>query len=200
MEFFDDFRDMLVALADAGADFVVVGGHALAFHGHPRATKDLDILVRPSEENAPRVLAALAAFGAPIRQLGIGLDDFLRPSVVVQLGLPPIRIDLLTAIDGLDFDGALREHGTLALDGRRIPVIGLAAFLTNKRAAGRPQDLADVAALEGERSEEATRAAYAAQPDSLAGGALAPSTWEPSTPARAQSAPAKSRAPRKRKR
>jgi predicted nucleotidyltransferase len=152
MVLFDDFRDMLVALSDAGAEFVVVGGHALAFHGHPRATKDFDIFVRPSDENAPRVLAALVAFGAPIRQLGIELADFARPSVVVQLGLPPVRIDLLTDIDGLDFDGALRDHDTLELEGRSVPVIGRAAFLVNKRAAGRAQDLADIAALTGERA------------------------------------------------
>lgn len=152
MDLFDDFRDMLVALSDAGAEFVVIGGHALAFHGHPRATKDLDIFVRPSDDNAPRVLAALAAFGAPVSQLGIEIGDFARPNIVVQLGLPPVRIDLLTDIHGLDFDGAIRDHETLEIDGRIIPVIGRAAFLVNKRAAGRAQDLADIAALTGERS------------------------------------------------
>ena len=146
-ELFPDFRDLLVEFLDAGVEFVLVGGHAVAVHGHPRATKDLDVLLRATPANADRVLAALAKFGAPIRQLGLVRDDFAREGQVVQLGVPPVRIDLLTRIDGVDFDEALRGHTSLNVDGRAIPVIGRDALLRNKRAAGRPQDLADISAL-----------------------------------------------------
>ena len=147
MELFADFRDLLVELVDAGAEFVLVGGHAVAVHGHPRATKDLDVFVRPTAANAERVLRALTAFGAPLGQLGIGQADFSRPGSTIQLGVAPVRIDLLTSIDGIDFDAAQCDHASLSLEGRSIPVIGLAALLANKRASGRPQDLADIAAL-----------------------------------------------------
>lgn len=144
----DDFRDMLVELHDAGAEFVVLGGHAVGFHGHPRATKDLDILVRPTDANAHRVYRALAAFGAPLQTFSVAVDDFATYDGVLQIGVPPLRIDLLTRATGITFDAALVDAGSLELEGRRIPVIGRAALLANKRAAARPQDLADVAALE----------------------------------------------------
>lgn len=147
----DDFRDLLVELSDAGAEFVVLGGHAVAFHGHPRATKDLDVLVRATEENAARVYAALAAFGAPLSAFEVEAADFATYDGVLQIGLPPRRIDILNRADGITFDEAMEEHGTIQLEGRGIPVIGLPALLKNKRAAARPQDLADVAALEREK-------------------------------------------------
>lgn len=148
IELFDDFRDLLVALVDARADFVLVGGHAVAFHGHPRATKDLDVLVRPDPVNAGRVLDALRSFGAPVAQLGLSAEDFATADRVVQLGVTPVRIDLLTQIDGVDFDDAYRDHGVLDVDGRAVPVIARDALLRNKRASGRAQDLADIEALE----------------------------------------------------
>ena len=144
----DDFRDVLVSLADAGARFVVVGGYAVAFHGHARATKDLDVYVEPNAENALRVERALVAFGAPLRALGISAEDFHRPDVTVQLGVPPLRIDLLTAADGIDFDEAWATREMLDVDGRSIPVIGREALLKNKMASGRHRDLADVEALQ----------------------------------------------------
>ena len=144
----DDFRDMLACLRDAGVEFVVVGGYAVAHHGHVRATKDLDVFIRPSAENAARTMRAMAAFGAPVAALGVSAVDFSTPGKVVQLGVPPLRIDLLTALSGVDFATATRAPGTLELDGRVVTFIGLDALLINKRAAARPQDLADVAALE----------------------------------------------------
>lgn len=144
----DDFRDLLVELVDASAEFVVLGGHAVAFHGHPRATKDLDVLVRATSDNSVRVYAALAAFGAPLSSFEVGAEDFTTYDGVLQIGLPPRRIDILNRADGITFDEAFHEHGTMMLEGREIPVIGLTALLKNKRAAGRPQDLADVAVLE----------------------------------------------------
>ena len=144
----DDFRDLLVALSEAGAEFVVLGGHAVAFHGHPRATKDLDVLVRPSTDNAKRVYSALAAFGAPLSAFDVGEADFATYDGVLQMGVPPIRIDILNRADGITFDEAVAEGTKFELDGHTIPVIGRAALLKNKRAAGREQDLADVKALE----------------------------------------------------
>jgi predicted nucleotidyltransferase len=144
----DDFRDVLLELADAGADFVVLGGHAVAFHGHPRATKDLDILVRATAENAERVYRALAAFGAPLESFDVGVRDFATYDGVLQIGLPPRRIDVLNRADGITFDEAIIAGDGFTLEGRRVPVIGRDALLKNKRAAGRAQDLADVEVLE----------------------------------------------------
>lgn len=147
MELPQDFRDMLVELADAGAAFAVVGGYAVAFHGHPRATKDLDILVRASPDNAKRVYAALAAFGAPLDAFEIGEADFSNYDGVLQIGVAPVRIDILNRIAAVDFDEVIATGDAFTLDDRRILVIGRAALIKNKTAVGRPQDLADVAAL-----------------------------------------------------
>jgi hypothetical protein len=144
----DDFRDLLIELCDAGADFVVVGGHAVAYHGHPRATKDLDVLVRANPTNATRVYQALAAFGAPLETFEVAEADFATYDGVLQIGLPPRRIDILNRAAGITFDEAAATNDSFEVDGRRIPVIGRDALLKNKRAAGRPQDIADVAALE----------------------------------------------------
>ena len=143
----DDFRDLLLELADAGAQFVLVGGHAVAFHGHPRATKDMDILIRADKSNAERVYRALAAFGAPLETFEVQAADFAAYDGVLQIGLPPRRIDILNRADGITFEEAVAEKASFALDGRTIPVIGRAALLKNKRAAGRPQDMADVEAV-----------------------------------------------------
>jgi predicted nucleotidyltransferase len=144
----EDFRDLLIELADAGAEFVVLGGHAVAFHGHPRATKDLDVLVRATPENAVRVYRALATFGAPLQAFEVAEADFASYDGVLQIGLPPRRIDILNRADGITFEEAVRPGDAFELDGRRVPVIGLEALLRNKRAANRAQDIADVAALE----------------------------------------------------
>jgi hypothetical protein len=143
----DDFRDLLLALADAGAEFVILGGHAVAFHGHPRATKDLDVLVRANRQNAERVYRALAAFGAPLSQFEVGEADFVTYDGVLQMGVPPLRIDILNRADGITFDEAVADGAGFELEGRKIPVIGRLALLKNKKAAGREQDLADVKAL-----------------------------------------------------
>jgi predicted nucleotidyltransferase len=144
----EDFRDLLLALHDAGAEFVVLGGHAVAFHGHPRATKDLDVLVRADRENAKRVYRALAAFGAPLSSFEVGEADFATYDGILQMGIPPLRIDILNRADGITFDDAIADGQSFELEGRSIPVIGKIALLKNKRAAAREQDLADVKALE----------------------------------------------------
>jgi predicted nucleotidyltransferase len=150
----DDFRDLLVALADQAAEFVVVGGHAVAFHGHPRATKDLDVLVCATPDNARRVYAALVAFGAPVQAFDVTVDDFAKYDGVLQIGVPPLRIDILTTISGISTRQALQTSDMFELDGRAIPVIGLEALLLNKRAAAREQDRADIVALERVRHDK----------------------------------------------
>jgi predicted nucleotidyltransferase len=144
----EDFRDLLISLADEGAEFAVVGGHAVAFHGHPRATKDLDILVRTTPQNAERVYRALVAFGAPVQAFDVKVEDFAKYEGVLQIGVAPLRIDILTSISGVSTGIALKDCDVFELEGRAIPVIGLPALLANKRATGREQDRADVATLE----------------------------------------------------
>ena len=143
----DDFGDVLREFVAHQVIFLVVGAHALAVHGIPRATGDLDVLVQANPGNAKRVLAALASFGAPIDDLGISLDDFVRPDVVAQLGLPPYRIDILTSISGVGFDAAWEDRVEGNVAGVDVPVLGRASFRKNKRASGRPKDLADLQAL-----------------------------------------------------
>ncbi len=143
-----DFHDLLLLFADHHVDFVVVGGHAVAFHGHARATKDLDILVRATPLNAKKVYAALADFGAPLEAFEVSEQDFSTYSGVLQIGVAPLRIDILTSISGVTFDRAIQDGAAFALDNHTIPVIGLKALIENKRASGREQDRADVVALE----------------------------------------------------
>ncbi len=149
IELFEDFRDILVELHKAGARFVVLGGQAVAFHGHPRATKDLDVLVEADPDNAKRVYAALAAFGAPLSAFEVNVEDFASYDGVLQLGVPPRRIDIINRADGITFAEAVGDGESFDLDGCAIPVIGRAALIKNKRASGRPQDIADVKALDG---------------------------------------------------
>ena len=143
----DDFGDFLRELVAAGTEFLVVGAHALSVHGIPRATGDLDVWVRPSPDNASRVMTALSQFGAPVADLGIDAEDFTHADVVAQLGIPPYRIDLLTSISGVDFESAWAErvYGTIA--GIRVPVLGRRSFVLNKRATGRTKDVADLESL-----------------------------------------------------
>ncbi len=147
-----DFVDMLSALSEAGAEYLVVGAHALAAHGTPRATGDLDLWVRPSEENASRVWAALIRFGAPLE--GLREADFTEQDLVIQIGVPPVRIDLLTSVSGLTFEPVWAERIEVEIDGLTVPVIGRRALIENKRAAGRPKDLADIHDLEREERDE----------------------------------------------
>ncbi|MGE3966472.1 MAG: hypothetical protein AB7I09_20420 [Planctomycetota bacterium] len=143
-----DFRDMLLALADERADFVVVGAWALAYHGHVRATLDFDVLVRPTAENAKRVMAALFRFGAPVQQHGLTEKDLATPGTVYQIGLPPRRIDILTQITGVTFEEAWNTREIQQLESRDVAFLARDQLIKNKRAAGRPKDLADVAELE----------------------------------------------------
>jgi hypothetical protein len=146
----EDFLDMLRALGDEGVDYMVVGAHALALYDVPRATGDFDIWVGPGTDNAERLHRALTRFGAPLAALGISLDDLAKPGIVVQLGLAPRRIDLLTELTGLEFESAAKSRVLHRIDDLDVPFIGRADLIRNKRATGRLRDLADVEALEQE--------------------------------------------------
>jgi hypothetical protein len=136
---------MLSALSEAGVEHMVVGAYALAFHGLPRATGDIDIWVRCSAENAARVWEALRAFGAPLG--GVTLEDLQTPGTVVQIGVAPRRIDLLTAIDGVEWGEAAGGVEYAAIEGLQVPVIGRADLIRNKLATGRAKDRLDVEML-----------------------------------------------------
>ncbi len=141
-----DYVEMLSALRDAGAEYLVVGAHALAAHGRPRATGDLDLWVRPTPANARRVYAALQTFGAPLTTLSV--DELASPDLVFQIGVAPARIDILTSVSGVAFDDAWPERISVRIANLDVPVIGRNALIRNKRAAGRPRDIADIAELE----------------------------------------------------
>jgi predicted nucleotidyltransferase len=140
-----DFAEMLSALLGAGAEFLVIGAHAVAVHARPRATGDMDVWVRPSPDNAGRVWSALEEFGAPLHQLE--LQDLTSDDLVFQIGLSPNRIDILTDIGSLRFEDAWPRRVTVQVEGIEVPVIGKEDLIIAKREAGRPQDLADVAQL-----------------------------------------------------
>jgi len=143
-----DFEDFLHALCNASADFLVVGAYAMAFHGVPRATGDIDVLVRPTPGNARRVWQALVEFGAPLAAAGLTVEDLFTPGTVYQMGVPPRRIDLLTDITGVTFDEAWATRAAREIGGRTVHFIGREALAKNKRATGRPKDLADLEILE----------------------------------------------------
>lgn len=143
-----DFAEMLDALFAAGAEFLVVGAHALAAHGRPRATGDLDLWVRPTPENAGRVWRALVNFGAPLDELRI--EDLSTPQIVFQIGIAPARIDLLTSLTGLEFDDAWAHREVIEVEGRGLPFISRQDLVRNKLAVGRPRDIADVDDLENQ--------------------------------------------------
>ncbi|HJQ36245.1 MAG TPA: DUF6036 family nucleotidyltransferase [Thermoanaerobaculia bacterium] len=141
-----DFRDLFAEFNARDVDFLVVGAYALAFHGHVRATKDLDVWVRPESENARRVFRSLQAYGAPTGELTE--DDFAHPDLTFQIGVAPIRIDVLSSIDGVEFATAWEHRSESTYGDQRIFVISREDLLHNKRTAARLQDLADVEALE----------------------------------------------------
>lgn len=144
-----DFVEMSSALSEAGAEFLVVDAHALAAHGYPRATGDLDIWVRAGEANGRRVLEALRRFGAPLFDLTI--EDLSRPGTVFQIGVPPVRIDLLTGVSGVSFEEAWPRRLVVTVEGLEVGVIGRDDLVRNKRATGRPPDLVDAERLERDR-------------------------------------------------
>jgi hypothetical protein len=144
----EDFRDLLAALDRAGAEYLVIGAHALALHGVPRATGDLDVWVRPEAANAERVFRALVEFGAPVEAMGVAVRDLSVPGLIYRIGLPPRRIDILTEVSGIEFEDAWISRVTQTLDGIEVSFLGREALIRNKKASGRTKDLLDIDLLE----------------------------------------------------
>ena len=140
-----DFRDLFAALSAQGADFLVVGGHAVMLYTQPRYTKDLDVWVRPTSENAERVFQALADFGAPL--VNVKVEDFAAPGTIFQIGVAPNRVDILTSLEGIEFEQAWAARTKSTYGGVPIGVLSAEDLIANKRAVARPQDLLDVEAL-----------------------------------------------------
>jgi hypothetical protein len=143
-----DFRDLLAAFSAHDARFLIVGGYAVTFHARPRFTKDLDVWVDPTPVNAQRVFAALAGFGAPLQAHGATPVDFTVPGTIYQIGLPPNRIDVLTAIAGLEFAPCWGRRVEAVFGDVAVAYLSRADLILNNRCAGRPQDLEDARELE----------------------------------------------------
>ena len=146
MEMRSDFSELLALFNEYNVDYIIVGGIALAWHGAPRYTGDIDILVRAEDNNAQRIVAALEAFG--FGGMGIVVEDFTAPKRVLQLGYPPVRIDLMTTLTGVSWSDAWEGRVEGAYGGVSARFLGRAELIANKRACGRTRDMADVEALE----------------------------------------------------
>jgi hypothetical protein len=140
-----DWIELCELLTAQKAEFLLVGGQAVIAHGYPRLTKDLDLWVRPTADNGQRVLAALREFGAPV---ALTAKQFENPRTMIVLGRDPFRVDILTAVVGLEFEASWSRRTTVVLEGTELPVVSKADLITSKRASGRLQDLADIEALE----------------------------------------------------
>jgi predicted nucleotidyltransferase len=142
----EDYRDILQALFDEKVKFILIGAYALAAHGYPRATMDIDIWVMPSPDNAEAVLRALRTFGAPLQNLT--KKDLEEDGTVFQIGVAPRRIDIITAATGLNFEHTYQNSVLVNIDGIDVHIPSIADLIINKRATGRTKDLADAEALE----------------------------------------------------
>ena len=142
----EDYKEMLQCLAEEEVEFLLVGAYALAAHGYPRATMDIDVWVRPSPENAAAVLRAVQKFGAPLH--GLTLVDLQKDDTVFQIGVAPRRIDILTGASGLRFDEAFQHSSPIEIEGVQLRIPSIDDLIRNKRASGRTKDLADAEALE----------------------------------------------------
>jgi len=148
----EDYRDMLHALSDEKVEFLLVGAYALAAHGYPRATMDIDIWVMPSPQNAEAVLKALGRFGAPL--LNLAKEDLQKEGTVFQIGVAPRRIDIITAASGLQFEEAYARSLSVTIEGIEVRILSIDDIIRNKRASGRTKDLADAETLESAKSSE----------------------------------------------
>jgi hypothetical protein len=146
MSLSSDFVEFIECLNRKRVEYLLVGGHALAFHGVPRFTKDIDFWVRPETANASRLLEALAEFG--FSSTGLTVDDFATPGKIVQLGIAPNRIDLITRVDGVEFDEAWAQRIAMTYHDVALHVLSLPLLIVNKRSTGRDQDALDAKTLE----------------------------------------------------
>lgn len=143
-----EFVDLLVEFAAAGVEFLVIGGHAFnAYSSKLRATKDIDLLIRPTPSNRAKAAKALAAFGGPPNAISALREATVNE--IVFFGAPPLRVDILQSVPAIDFDVSYARRTILNLDGIEIPIVALTDLIANKKAAGRKRDLADVKVLEG---------------------------------------------------
>ena len=154
MKISSDFSDLLSLLKSKNVEFLLVGGFAVILHSEPRYTKDIDIWVNPSKENAQRVFDALVEFGAPLADLGIGVEDFQKEGYFVQFGREPSRIDILMSVKGLDFTSAWRNRVEMAIGDLLVPTISRADLISAKLEAGRPQDLIDAQKIKTSKREK----------------------------------------------
>ncbi len=145
MEVQQDFRDLLALFNAHKVDYIIIGAHALAYHGAPRYTGDMDILVGPNSENAQRILRALDEFG--FGSLGLRVEDFAAPDKVVQIGVAPVRVDIVTSITGVSWEEAAAGRLAGTYGDLEVYYIGKEQFILNKRALGRKKDLADLEAI-----------------------------------------------------
>ena len=143
-----DFSDLLSALNAEQVKYLIVGAHALGFHGRPRSTKDLDIWVQPSAQNAARVFRALANFGVPLDDLSE--SELAEEGLVFQIGVPPIRIDIMTSITGVQFGDAWASKDKSNYGDVPVWILSRRHLIANKRATGRTQDMADLESLQGD--------------------------------------------------
>jgi predicted nucleotidyltransferase len=141
-----DFREFVELLINHKVEYLIVGGYAVGVHGHPRYTGDLDIWLNPSSENADKILLCVIEFG--FSSYGLTKDDFTKEGNIVQLGYPPLRIDLLTQIDGVTFDLCFQNRKEVEIDGLTLNFIGYQDLLQNKKASGRLRDLDDLDQLQ----------------------------------------------------
>ena len=141
-----DLREFIELLNSASVEYVIVGAHAVAYYGHPRMTGDLDLLIQPSTENARNIEDVLRRFG--FANLGLTADDFQKPDTVVQLGVSPNRIDILTSLTGVDTEAVWTTRVSAKIDGLPVSFISKALLIQNKQATGRTQDIADVEAIQ----------------------------------------------------
>jgi hypothetical protein len=148
MEVQKDFRELLESLNARGVEYVIVGAHALAFHGVPRYTGDIDLLVKPSGDNARRIMDSLTAFG--FGDIGLEASDFETPGNVIQLGRPPVRVDIMTSIDGVSWEAVDIDKTPGQYADLDVFYIGREQFIANKKAIGRHRDLADIEMLEAD--------------------------------------------------
>jgi hypothetical protein len=148
----EDYKDMLHALSEEKVRFLLVGAYALAAHGYPRATMDIDIWVMPSSQNADAVLRALHRFGTPLHNLS--KEDLQKDGTIFQIGVAPRRIDIITTASGLQFDDAYEKSLSLNIEGIELHIPSIDDLIRNKRAVGRTKDMADVEALESLKNSE----------------------------------------------
>jgi len=145
MEIQPDFKELLALFNAQSVEYLIVGGYALAFHGAPRFTGDIDIYVKPSKENSERIISSLGEFG--FGNIGLSKGDFSKPDQVIQLGVPPVRVDIITSLSGVSWEESDNEKVMGDYGGIPVNYIGRRQFIANKKASGRKKDLADLEEL-----------------------------------------------------